>query len=55
MAQGFRALVALPKNPDSIFNIHMDSMPFPSKSQHNSSKTWKEQFSNSSGKARNPG
>jgi hypothetical protein len=27
-------------------------MQSPSKSQHNSSKTWKEQFSNSSGKAK---
>jgi hypothetical protein len=26
----------------------------PSKSQHNSSKTWKKQFSNSSGKAKKP-
>jgi hypothetical protein len=30
----------------------IDSMQSPSKSQHNSSKTWIEQFSNSSGKAR---
>jgi hypothetical protein len=29
-------------------------MQSPSKSQHNSSKTWKEQFSNSSGKAKKP-
>jgi hypothetical protein len=29
-------------------------MKSPSKFQHNSSKTWKEQFSNSSGKAKNP-
>jgi hypothetical protein len=28
-------------------------MQSPSKSQQNSSKTWKEQFSNSSGKAKN--
>jgi hypothetical protein len=28
-------------------------MQFPSKSQPNSSKTWKEQFSNSSGKSKN--
>jgi hypothetical protein len=27
-------------------------MQFPSKPQHNSSKTWKEEFSNSSGKAK---
>jgi hypothetical protein len=27
-------------------------MQSPSKSQHNSSRTWKEQFSNSSGKAK---
>jgi hypothetical protein len=32
----------------------IDSMKSPSKSQHNSSKTWKEQFSNTSGKAKNP-
>ena len=30
----------------------MVSVQSPSKSQHNSSKTWKEQFSNSSGKAK---
>jgi hypothetical protein len=30
---------------------YIDSMQSPPKSQHNSSKTWKEQFSNSSGKA----
>jgi hypothetical protein len=29
-------------------------MQSPSKSQYNSSKTWKDQFSNSSGKAKNP-
>ena len=29
-------------------------MQSPSKPQHNSSKTWKEQFSNSSGKAKSP-
>jgi outer membrane lipopolysaccharide assembly protein LptE/RlpB len=32
----------------------IDSIQSPSKSQHNSSKTWKEQFSNSLGKAKNP-
>jgi hypothetical protein len=30
----------------------IDSMQSPSKSQHNSSKTWKKQFSNSSGKTK---
>jgi hypothetical protein len=31
-----------------------DSMQSQSKSQHNSSKTWKEKFSNSPGKAKKP-
>jgi hypothetical protein len=47
---GIISIVKMTILAEAIYRLNV----IPIRTQHNSSKTWKEQFSNTSGKAKNP-